>query len=44
MVFTDEWTSYQGVDEYSFRYNQRDSAQPMFWAILDRVRKNAEAT
>lgn len=27
------------LDEYSFRYNNRDSAQPMFWAILDRVRK-----
>lgn len=27
------------LDEYAFRYNQRDAAQPMFWAILDRVRK-----
>ncbi|MEA2362589.1 MAG: transposase [Thermoleophilaceae bacterium] len=25
------------LDEYSFRYNRRDAAQPMFWAILDRV-------
>jgi transposase len=27
------------LDEYAFRYNQRNSAQPMFWAILERVRK-----
>lgn len=27
------------LDEYSFRYNQRYSGRPMFWAILDRVRK-----
>jgi transposase len=27
------------VDEYAFRYNQRDSATPMFWTILGRVRK-----
>lgn len=26
------------LDEYAFRYNRRDSATPMFWAILDRVR------
>jgi ISXO2-like transposase domain/Transposase zinc-ribbon domain len=31
------------LDEYTFRYNQRDSAQPMFWAILDRVRKISAA-
>ena len=27
------------LDEYAFRYNRRNSAQPMFWAILERVRK-----
>jgi transposase len=27
------------LDEYAFRYNRRDSAQPMFWAMLDRVEK-----
>jgi transposase-like protein len=27
------------LDEYSFRYNARDEARPMFWLILDRVRK-----
>jgi transposase-like protein len=27
------------LDEYAFRYNRRDSATPMFWAILDRVQK-----
>jgi transposase-like protein len=27
------------LDEYSFRYNRRNSPQPMFWAILGRVRK-----
>lgn len=26
------------LNEYSFRYNRRRSSQPMFWAILDRVR------
>jgi transposase len=31
------------LDEYAFRYNQRDSAQPMFWTILDRVRKVSAA-
>jgi transposase len=25
------------LDEYAFRYNRRDSGQPMFWAMLDRV-------
>lgn len=30
----------QYLDEYAFRYNRRDSEQPMFWAILDRVRKD----
>jgi hypothetical protein len=27
------------IDEYAFRYNQRDSATPMFWTILGRVQK-----
>jgi transposase len=27
------------LDEHTFRYNRRNSAQPMFWAILERVRK-----
>lgn len=27
------------LDEYAFRYNRRDSSQPMFWAFLDRVEK-----
>lgn len=27
------------LDEYAFRYNNRDSETPMFWAILDRVQK-----
>jgi transposase len=27
------------LDEYAFRYNRRNSAQPMFWAILEQVRK-----
>ncbi len=26
------------LDEYAFRYNRRNSATPMFWAMLDRVR------
>jgi transposase-like protein len=29
------------LDEYSFRYNRRESATPMFWAMLDRVQKTA---
>ena len=29
------------LDEYAFRYNRRFSEQPMFWAMLDRVQKNA---
>lgn len=28
------------IDEYAFRYNRRNSPQPMFWAILDRVEKD----
>ena len=28
------------LDEYAFRYNRRDSPQPMFWAMLDRVEKS----
>lgn len=27
------------LDEHVFRYNRRNSAQPLFWAILERVRK-----
>jgi transposase len=27
------------LDEYAFRYNRRDGREPMFWAILGRVRK-----
>jgi transposase-like protein len=27
------------LDEYCFRYNNRDEPKPMFWAILDRVQK-----
>jgi hypothetical protein len=27
------------LDEYAFRYNRRNSCQPMFWAFLDRVEK-----
>jgi transposase len=27
------------LDEYTFRYNRRDSSTPMFWAMLDRVQK-----
>ncbi len=29
------------LDEYAWRYIHRDSATPMFWAILGRVRKEA---
>lgn len=29
------------LDEYAFRYNQRHSDRPMFWAILDRVKKTS---
>jgi transposase-like protein len=32
------------MDEYAFRYNRRNSDQPMFWAILDRVRKKGDLT
>jgi transposase len=31
------------LDEYAFRYNNRDSDTPMFWAILDRVQKRRPA-
>jgi transposase-like protein len=27
------------LNEYSFRFNRRDRGEPIFWAILDRVRK-----
>lgn len=29
------------LDEYAFRYNRRDSKEPMFWAMLNRVQKEA---
>ena len=29
------------LDEYTFRYNTRKASTPMFWLILDRVRKEA---
>jgi len=32
------------LDEYSFRYNRRNSRKPMFWAMLDRVEKPALAS
>jgi transposase len=28
------------LNEYAFRYNRRNSSQPMFWAMLDRVEKD----
>ncbi len=28
------------LNEYTFRYNRRNSRQPMFWAMLDRVEKD----
>jgi transposase-like protein len=31
------------LDEYSFRYNRRNSREPMFWAILNRVQKEVRA-
>jgi transposase len=30
------------LDEYAFRYNRRDQAIPMFWAILVRVQKKGD--
>jgi transposase len=32
------------MDEYAFRYNRRNSDQPRFWLILDRVRKKGDPT
>lgn len=32
------------LDEYSFRYNQRYSDEPMFWAMLNRVQKAVPAS
>ncbi len=29
------------LDEHVFRYNQRNASRPMFWAILERVRKTS---
>jgi len=31
------------LDEYCFRYNQRNSRTPMFWAMMERIRKNPPA-
>ena len=31
------------LDEYAWRYNHRDDATPMFWTILDQVRKEDPA-
>jgi transposase len=36
-ISTDYLQAY--LDEYAFRYNRRNSDQPMFWAILNRVEK-----
>jgi transposase-like protein len=32
------------LDEYTFRYNRRNSSTPMFWAMLDRVEKRQLAS
>lgn len=32
------------VDEYAFRYNRRNSSEPMFWAMLNRVEKEVRAS
>ena len=32
------------LDEYAFRYNRRHSKEPMFWAMLNRVQKEALAS
>jgi transposase len=32
------------LDEYAFRYNRRNSSQPMFWAMLNRVEKPSLAS
>lgn len=41
---THHWVSPQHLqkylDEFAFRYNHRDSDVPLFWHILDRVKKN----
>jgi transposase len=36
-ISTDYLQNY--LNEYTFRYNRRNSSQPMFWAMLDRVEK-----
>jgi transposase-like protein len=41
-ISTDYLQAY--LDEYSFRYNRRNSSKPMFWAMLDRVEKPALAS
>jgi transposase-like protein len=40
-VSTDYLQNY--LDEYAFRYNARTQATPMFWLILERVRKEGLA-
>jgi transposase len=32
------------LDEYAFRYNRREGAEPMFWAILNRAQKASPAS
>jgi len=32
------------LNEYTFRYNRRNSAKPMFWSMLDRVEKDRLAS
>lgn len=41
-ISTDYLQAY--LDEYAFRYNRRNSAEPMFWAMLNRVQKEARAS
>jgi transposase-like protein len=41
-ISTDYLQAY--LDEYAFRYNRRNSDQPMFWAILNRVNREAQAS
>jgi hypothetical protein len=32
------------LDEYALRYNRRGGREPLFWAILNRVQKEALAS
>jgi transposase len=41
-ISTDYLQAY--LDEYAFRYNRRQSKEPMFWAILNRVQKASPAS